>query len=149
MSNRFQTVATVLAITAAALVAGCKSAAVEPTEDEMRAAAERAYANAGTGTGKPGELRIDNPLSGVSVSFKDFEKLSCAPAVNKPGFVCDYMVTTSMGFHSNMGSAGGDAHAKAVGDLMSFLNGGRTREMRQAVTDSIIQSKGEWMMLSE
>lgn len=149
MRNRFPIVATVLAITAAALVVGCKSAAVEPTEDEMRAAAEWAYANAGTGTGEAGELRIDNPLSGVTASFKDFEKLSCTPAINKPGFVCDYMVTASMSFHSNMGSAGGDAHAKAVDDLIHFFSGGRTRGMRQAVTARFIQSKGKWMMLSE
>lgn len=128
------------------LVSAC-STDLEPTEQEMRHAVEQALSGQGNASGAANELRIDNPLNGITVGIIDFEKLSCVPANGKPGFTCDYRIATRMHVHSNEGSAAGQGHAAAVNQLMSWLSGGRTEGSTSTVTARFVKAKGKWVRL--
>lgn len=144
--NDYPRVLTVLLAATIALVSAC-STATEPTEQEMRDAVEQALSGQGNARGESNEFRIDNPLNGITLGVTDFEKLSCVPASGKPGFVCDYRITTRMSVHSNEGSAAGQGHAQAVNQLMSWLSGGRTEGSTSTVTARFVKSKGAWVRL--
>jgi hypothetical protein len=117
----------------------------EPSEDEMRQAVE--YALHGDGEA----LEINNPLNGAKVSITSFDKLACVNALGRPGYTCDYTVSTGMVFHSNDGTTNGRKHAQAVNDFMGYLEGMTNAPKETAVTARFlyVKSKGHWVRLDE
>lgn len=87
----------------------------EPTEAEMRSAVEYAL------QGNKDAREINAGPSGAKIRIEQFQKLDCVRATSKPGYVCDYMASVDMRFHSNEGTAAGNAHADAVNTLLGWV----------------------------
>lgn len=87
----------------------------EPTEAEMRSAVEYAL------QGNQDAREINAGLSGAKIRLEQFQKLDCVRATGKPGYACDYTASVDMRFHSNEGTAAGNAHADAVNTLFGWM----------------------------
>ena len=117
----------------------------EPTEGEMRSAVEYAFQGGGDAR------EIDVGLSGARITIDQFQKLGCVRADGKPGYACDYAMRVNMKYHSNEGTAAGNAHAGAVQDLydrMVRAAGGSTSTARQG-RFLYAESLGRWVRLDQ
>lgn len=112
----------------------------EPTEEEMRAAVEYSL------HGDADSLKINNSLSGVTASIDHFEKLNCEPHKTRPGYFCDYIMSTDVQFHSNEGTEAGNKHAQGV-QLMYEMFKGKSNAPDPVVSSRFlyVKSKNRWM----
>ncbi|QSA95654.1 hypothetical protein [Methylococcus sp. EFPC2] len=92
----------------------------EPSESEMKSAIERTMVQRGGTQGAPGEVVVENALSGVSLKIVDFEKLGCSPAQGA-GYFCTYQITTKANFYSNEGTRAGNNHAAGANALLGWV----------------------------
>lgn len=120
----------------------------EPSEREMRQAIEQAMVQRGGSQTRPGEISVDNPINGMTMTLKAFTKLGCEPANRGPGYVCSYHVKTKMSAHSNEGSRQGDNHAAAVNQLLEAMMGGQ-EEVADTATRRFLRMGDEWVMSRE
>jgi hypothetical protein len=120
----------------------------EPSEQEMRRAIERAMVQRGGTQTRPGEISVDNPINGMTLTITSFTKLGCEPAIQGPGYVCSYHFKSKMGAHSNEGTQQGDKHAAAVNKLLQAMMGGR-EEVADSATRRFLRMGDEWIMSKE
>lgn len=120
----------------------------EPSEQEMRQAIEQAMVQRGGTQTRPGEISVDNPINGMTMSITAFTKLGCEPANRGPGYVCSYHVKTKLSAHSNEGSRQGDNHAAAVNQLLRAMMGGQ-EEVADTATRRFLRMGSEWVMSRE
>lgn len=98
---------------------------LEPTGVEMKSALLHEMQARGAVAKGPETVVFENPLAGMALDIVQFEKLGCAAAQSRPGYVCDYRYTYRVTAYSNEGSAAGDSHAQGVNLLMQLAMGGR------------------------
>lgn len=117
----------------------------EPTEAEMLTALRFAV------HGDADALNVDNAVSGYSVAIDGFEKIGCVRAVEKPGHVCDYIVSASFDFRSNEGTLAGDRHARAVQGLYEAFVGMSNAPKSEAGSGRFVYapSKKRWVYLKK
>jgi len=120
----------------------------EPSEQEMRQAIEQAMVQRGGSQTRSGEISVDNPINGMTMTLTAFTKLGCEPANRGPGYVCSYHVKTKMSAHSNEGSRQGDNHAAAVNQLLRAMMGGQ-EEVADTATRRFLRMGDQWVMSRE
>lgn len=78
------------------------------------------------------------------------KKLNCARHQSKPGYFCDYIMSTNVQFHSNEGTEGGNKHADGVQILYDMFKGNSNAQ--DAVLSGrflYVESKGRWMRFKD
>jgi hypothetical protein len=116
----------------------------EPTEEEMRKAVEYSI------HGDDASLEFNNSLSGVSATIDHFEKLNCEPHRSKPGYFCDYIMSTNVQFHSNEGTEAGNKHAQGVQMLYEMFRGNsNAQDTVLSGRFLYVKSKGRWMRFKD
>lgn len=121
----------------------------EPTEAQMKYAVRRAYL---AGRNQLESIKYlpqdDNNTitklaslfagiqSSVNVEITKLKKLGCSPAVNRPGFVCDYITDFEFDSSNQIGKFITDSY----GSLYKAMN-------NQAVTGRFLKVDGEWRLI--
>lgn len=118
--------------------------AAEPTAAEMKEALLQMMQNHGGSRSGSDSISVDNSISGASIYIKHFEKIGCEKASNRPGYYCDYEVSTGMNFHSNEGTAAGDRHAAGLNVLLNAL---MPQNQISSETRRFVRSNSGWKVL--
>lgn len=113
-----------------------------PTSDEVLSALK--YALSG---GDSASTQINNPISGATLSIRNFELLGCEKAASAPGYICDYMVNADIQMHSNDGTNAGASHANAVNQLISALVAARPAQTERG-RFVYVASRKRWMKMT-